>query len=63
MGTLNTDLLELYYLCLALGFEGKYKLQGREQLRALIQDLGRDLQTRRGEVPRSWMYRCRALHR
>ncbi|MDF0673904.1 MAG: type IVB secretion system protein IcmH/DotU [Nitrospira sp.] len=48
---LNTDLLELYYLCLALGFEGKYKLQGREQLRALIQDLGRDLQTRRGEVP------------
>lgn len=48
---LNTDLLELYYLCLVLGFEGKYKLQGREQLKALIQELGRDIQARRGEVP------------
>lgn len=48
---LNTDLLELYYLCLALGFEGKYKLQGREQLKALIQDLGRELQAKQGEIP------------
>src|SRR5574340_338013 len=39
---LNIDLLELYYLCLVLGCEGKYKLQGREQLKALIQELGRD---------------------
>lgn len=48
---LNTDLLELYYLCLVLGFEGKYKLQGREQLKALIQEMGRDIQAKRGEVP------------
>lgn len=48
---LNIDLLELYYLCLVLGFEGKYKLQGREQLKALIQELGRDIQAKRGEVP------------
>jgi len=47
----NADLLELYYLCLALGFEGKYKVQGRDQLKALIQDLGRDLQAKRGDVP------------
>lgn len=48
---LNIDLLELYYFCLVLGFEGKYKLQGREQLKALIQELGRDIQAKRGEVP------------
>jgi type VI secretion system protein ImpK len=48
---LNTDLLELYYLCLVLGFEGKYRLQGREQLKGLIQELGRDIQAKRGEVP------------
>jgi type VI secretion system protein ImpK len=48
---LNTDLLELYYHCLVLGFEGKYKLQGRDQLKALIQEMGRDLQVKRGEVP------------
>lgn len=48
---LNTELLELYCLCLVLGFEGKYKLQGRDQLKALIQEMGRDLQAKRGEVP------------
>lgn len=48
---LNTELLELYYLCLVLGFEGKYKLQGRDQLKSLIQEMGRDLQAKRGEDP------------
>lgn len=48
---LNLDLLELYCLCLALGFEGKYKLQGREQLKALFQEMGRDLQAKRGDLP------------
>lgn len=48
---LNADLLELYYLCLALGFEGKYKLQGKDQLKAVVQEMGRDIQAKRGEAP------------
>jgi type VI secretion system protein ImpK len=33
------------------GFEGKYKLQGREKLKDLIHDLFRDIEGRRGEHP------------
>lgn len=32
------EVLEVYYLCMALGFKGKYKLEGQEQLRILIED-------------------------
>ena len=31
--------LEVYYLCLALGFKGRYAIQGREVLRRLVDDL------------------------
>ncbi len=38
---LNVDMLELIYLCLSLGFEGKYRLMdgGQEQLRILRESL------------------------
>ena len=38
-GEPNADLLELYYVCLQLGFEGVYRLKGLEQLMALQVDL------------------------
>ncbi len=38
-GEKNLDLLELYYVCLQLGFEGVYRMRGLEQLMALQVDL------------------------
>jgi type VI secretion system protein ImpK len=51
---LNLDLLELMYLCMALGFEGKYKIQERGQVQlANIQDeLYRLIRHHRGEIER-----------
>ncbi len=48
---MNADLLELYTYCLMLGFEGQYKLQDREKLRGLVEDLSRQIQGKRGEIP------------
>lgn len=47
----NVDLLEVMYLCLALGFEGKYKIQDRGQVQiANIRDeLYRTIRQYRGE--------------
>lgn len=47
----NVDLLELLYLCLALGFEGKYRIQnrGREQLAVVQDELYRLIRQARGE--------------
>lgn len=39
----NLDVLEVYHLCLALGFEGKYSLQNRDQLRYIANTLGQDI--------------------
>jgi len=39
----RTSLLEVYYLCLVLGFEGKYKILGKEQRHSLITEVGHDL--------------------
>ncbi len=38
------DLLEVYYLCLMLGFAGKYSLGGRGELRAIMQQTADKLQ-------------------
>ncbi len=38
-GEANAHLLELFYVCLQLGFEGVYKIRGLEQLMALQVDL------------------------
>ncbi len=50
----NLDLLELMYLCLALGFEGKYKIQerGQVQLAHVQEDLYRLIRRQRGEFER-----------
>ena len=37
------ELLEVYYLCLSLGFEGRYKLADQSERSALIQTLGQTL--------------------
>ncbi|MCJ7558218.1 MAG: type IVB secretion system protein IcmH/DotU [Gammaproteobacteria bacterium] len=52
--TRNVDLLELLYLCLALGFEGKYRIQnrGREQLAVVQDELYRLIRQARGEFER-----------
>jgi len=39
----NTEVLEVYYLCLSLGFKGKYQLQSPENLRKIIDDLNLEL--------------------
>ena len=48
---LNADLLEVYGLCLILGFEGQYRLNERERLRGLIEDVTREVQAKRGDPP------------
>ncbi len=47
-GERNADVLELYYICLQLGFEGMYKLNGYEQLMSLQIDLRSQLENYRG---------------
>ncbi|MFQ5650926.1 MAG: type IVB secretion system protein IcmH/DotU [bacterium] len=39
----NAAQLEVFYLCLVLGFEGKYKLLGREKLKEIVDALASDL--------------------
>ena len=39
----NVDVLEVYHLCLALGFEGKFGLGQKDQLRYLANTLGQDI--------------------
>jgi type IV / VI secretion system protein, DotU family len=41
------DVLEVYYLCLSLGFEGKYKISNPEERTAIMEDLGRKLRRTR----------------
>jgi type VI secretion system protein ImpK len=35
----NIEVLELYYVCLLLGFKGKYKVTNEEQLRVVVDDV------------------------
>ena len=39
----NLAALEVYYLCMTLGFKGKYQLQGPEQVRGIATDLYHEL--------------------
>ena len=39
----NRDVLEVYHLCLALGFEDRYSLEQKEQLAYIANSLGQDL--------------------
>jgi type VI secretion system protein ImpK len=49
-GEANADILELYYVCLQLGFEGMYRVQGLEQLMALTSDLRNQIHDYRGST-------------
>ncbi|MCU7843204.1 MAG: type IVB secretion system protein IcmH/DotU [Candidatus Thiodiazotropha sp. (ex Monitilora ramsayi)] len=49
-GEKNLDLLELYYTCLQLGFEGMYRMRGLEALMALQVDLRSQIDGYRGIV-------------
>lgn len=45
----NAQVLEIYYLCLVLGFKGKYQIREQEKLRILIGDLYAELQRLTGK--------------
>ena len=47
-GPKQLPVLEIYYVCLQLGFEGAYKLKGQEPLRALMVDLRGHLEELQG---------------
>ncbi|WP_415226555.1 type IVB secretion system protein IcmH/DotU [Psychromonas sp.] len=51
----NIDVLELIYICLSLGYEGKYRVisRGRDQLEQLRDDLFHIIRSYRGEYERS----------
>jgi type VI secretion system protein ImpK len=49
-GEKNLELLELYYTCLQLGFEGMYRMRGLEALMALQVDLRSQIDGYRGIV-------------
>jgi type VI secretion system protein ImpK len=49
-GEKNLHLLELYYACLQLGFEGMYKMRGLDALMALLVDLRSQIDGYRGIV-------------
>jgi type VI secretion system protein ImpK len=59
----HIDLMELQYLCLALGFAGKYQVvdRGHSRLAEVQQDLYRKIRTQRGVPPTELSLRWRGL--
>ena len=47
----NLDVLEVYHLCLALGFQGKYRLDQGDELRYMTNTLGQDIARYRTPLP------------
>lgn len=60
----HLPMLELMYLCLALGFEGKYRMEtrGTLELESLRDDLYRQIRTLRGEESRELSPHWQGLH-
>jgi len=52
--SVNLDLLELMYLCLAFGFEGRYRIRdgGRDQLERVREELYQTIRAQRGDPER-----------
>jgi len=50
-GARKADLLEVFYVTLTLGFQGKYKLRGREELNNLIRNILEEMVNYRGGLP------------
>ncbi|MBB4070215.1 type VI secretion system protein ImpK [Salinibacter ruber] len=44
----QAEVLEVYYLCMTLGFKGKYQIHGQERLRELIETTYEDLRHQPG---------------
>ena len=61
----NIDLLELMYVCIALGFEGRYSVieNGRQQLDALRDRLHNVIRRERGEFERDLSGKWRGVQR
>jgi type VI secretion system protein ImpK len=57
------DLMELQYLCLALGFRGKYQVvdRGHERVASIQQDLYRTIRSHRGASPAELSLQWRGL--
>lgn len=49
-GIAQTDLLEVYYVCLQLGFQGMYRMRGPEHLQALQVGLKSQIESARGVI-------------
>jgi type VI secretion system protein ImpK len=45
----QAGVLKIYYLCMALGFKGKYQFQEKEKLRQMIEDTYADLTSVKGK--------------
>jgi len=42
-GEAKAELCQIYWLCLVLGFEGKYKILGKQKLASLVEEVRREL--------------------
>ncbi len=49
----KSAIIEVYYLCLGLGFKGKYAIAGQEDLRLLINKANEDINKTLGKPPES----------
>lgn len=61
----NVEVLEVFYTCLLLGFQGKYLLEGSDKRRYLISRLGQEITHARGgrsEFAPSWKLPQRFQH-
>lgn len=61
----NVEVLEVFYTCLLLGFQGKYLLEGSEKLNYLISRLGQEIIHARGgkaEFSPNWKLPQRFQH-
>lgn len=59
----NIELLELIYICLSLGFQGKYRFSdsGKNQLELIIEDLYQKIRWQRGELEKSLLISAPSL--
>lgn len=48
----NAEVIEVYFLCLSLGYRGKYQLETPEQVRTIIDNLHQDLNQYLGKPPK-----------
>ena len=61
----NVEVLEVFYMCLLLGFQGKYLLEGSEKLNYLVSRLGQEITHARGgrnEFAPNWKLPQRFQH-